>query len=124
MKLLAIAFFAFVAASSFAQNKVVQATRLVTLYEANAVLCDEELKGRRISVAGKIRSIDKDILGTPYVAFRGPQNTFCSVQCFFTKADTEALMNLLAGHSVTISGVVKGKLMNVILEDCKIIARH
>lgn len=39
----------------------------------------------------------------------------------FTNADKETLMKLRGGQTVTISGIVQGKLMNVIIDKCRII---
>jgi aspartyl/asparaginyl-tRNA synthetase len=75
-----------------------------------------------IEIKGIVNSIAKDILDTPYVTLtNGEQYSLESVQCMFTKEQESELAKITKGQTVSLEGTVKGKLMNVLVNDCKIV---
>jgi hypothetical protein len=96
--------------------------QVVSYYAANEVAGDEALKGKVFKVQGAVDRVGKDIVGRPYVAFRNPGETFRSVQCMFDKSQTAQLSALRPGQHVTIFGKCSGLMMNVLLDDCEIVA--
>lgn len=98
---------------------------LVDEYMANEVAADQRLKGKLIAVTGEIDTVGKDILDTPYVSLRaGEEFSLRGVQCFFSKADIGELARLSKGQKVTIQGTCKGLMMNVLIENCSVIAKN
>ena len=99
----------------------VSAETLIREYEANEVAADVAYKGKRLAVFGKVESIGKDILDTPYVTLSSNgEHAFASVQCMFDDAAIGHLSTLTKGVSVTVEGTCDGKLGNVLLKDCSL----
>jgi len=97
----------------------ITAEQLFSAYQANEVAADQEYKGKNISITGKVKTVGKDLLKTPYVSLE-TSNMFLGVQCMFSEKDTAKLAGLSKGDLVTISGTVKGSTINIIVEDCKL----
>lgn len=89
------------------------------IYERNEVAADENYKGRWCLITGSIDTIGKDIAGTPYVTFTSKR--FGCVQCMFTDDDKKFLATLNKGQHVSIVGICKGKMMNVLLGRCVVV---
>lgn len=87
-------------------------------YDANELRGDQELKERRFAVTGRVGEINRDILGTPYLAFRSA-NWMFGVQCMFPRNSESLLTQLNPGDIVTVAGTCSGKLVNVIMTDCQ-----
>lgn len=102
------------------EGQAVPASALFAVYEANEIGADEELKGRTVRLYGPISSIGKDILGSPYITFVDRGN-FLGVQCLFNRDQIPALARLEKGETIIVSGVVSGKLGNVLLRNCHLI---
>jgi hypothetical protein len=104
------------------QAIVITAPRLLADYEANEVSADAQYKNKLVSVSGSIYAIGKDLLDTPYVALNGnsPSLIF-NVQCMFDKGDQAQLTSLSKNEKITLQGRVRGKLGNVILDDCSVV---
>ncbi len=94
------------------------ASSVVAYYEKNEIKADEDLKGKYISVVGKITTVGKDIMGDPYIAL-GTQNFMRSVQ--FSFETTEGLSNLSVGDVITIRGKCDGLLGNVLFSDSELL---
>ena len=94
------------------------ADELFKYYDANELRGNRELKGKWLAVRGRIDSINSDLLGTPYVTLSDSPNTIFSVQCFFRRADEDALVTLTPDQIVTIGGRCDGKFGNVMLKEC------
>ena len=76
--------------------------------------------GKRVSVYGTVTKTGRDLTGNPYVLLDcGPDSQF-GVQCLFDHADVEQLAGIF-GKQVYINGEFKGKLGNVLFNQCKII---
>lgn len=93
---------------------------LISEYEANGVAADAKYKDKLVEITGIVRSIDKDILDTPYIALETSE-ILSGVQCMFEKGDEAKLANVKKGQSITLQGNLSGKLGNVIVRDCVIV---
>jgi hypothetical protein len=97
---------------------VSDAAAVYAAYEENEVKADIDMKNKYFAVKGRIESIGKDILNTPYVALKNRENSIFRVQCMFTDSDQERLANVSTGQMVVIAGKCMGKMGNVIMRDC------
>jgi len=98
----------------------IKAANLVTRYKNNEVVADDDFKGKRISVTGRVQEVGKDFTGAAYVYLVSDKYGFEGVRCYVDKADP-TLRLLKRGDSAAISGVVKGFVMkDVGLEKCYI----
>lgn len=95
------------------------ASQVVTFYAGNEVAGDEALKGRWFKVSGVVESVGKDILGTPYLLLRGPQDHFRQVQCVFTDPSASGLSSVRPGQAVVVFGRGAGLMMNVQMKECE-----
>lgn len=98
---------------------VVAPAKIIADYEANGVAADEMYKGKTVEVSGTIKDISKDILDTPYVTLESG-NIVWSVQCMFDKSDASKLVSLSQNQKITLTGVVSGKMGNVLINNCQI----
>ncbi len=103
--------------------EAMKASSLYAHYERNEVKADEDCKGRWCLVTGRVRTIGKDILDTPYVSFTSADDGIFSVQCCFSEAgEIRKLGNLIPGQSISIAGLCKGKMGNVLLDNCRLVS--
>lgn len=93
------------------------ADKLIKIYEHNEVYADNELKDREFFVKGIIKRIAKDIVDEPFITLG--TDDFYSVQCYFENG--EPLHTLKPGAVITVKGVCKGKMMNVLMKNCRIV---
>jgi len=95
----------------------ISAAQLYEEYEANAIAADQKYKDKMLKVTGVVSSIDKDVLGSPYVVLTGGgEYEVWGVQCTFSSAYEPQLAKLTKGQVVTVTGKCKGYLINVLLE--------
>lgn len=92
---------------------------MVRAYDNNEVAAGQKYEGKRVSVAGVIESVGRDILDDPYVSLEA-DGYFWNVQCMFPESAASRLATLSKGQSVTLAGTVSGKFMNVLMRDCEI----
>lgn len=97
----------------------ITARELYAKYEANTIQADELYKDKLLEVFGVVESIGKDILGNPYVTLK-TDNAIGSVQCMLADSEKSKASELSKGQSIVIEGKNSGKLMNIILRNCKI----
>jgi tRNA_anti-like len=102
------------------KNDAVDAINLVAVYYQNEVKADSLYKGHLVVVKGRISKIAKDVLDTPYITLGGRLG-ISTLQCMFKRNDEEALGSLYPGQLVIVQGKVKGKMMNVLLDDCRLL---
>ena len=98
----------------------ISAIQLQREYEANQVAADQKYKGKILEISGTVKDIGKDILDTPYVSFKTDGLLF-TVQCMFSKSDTDGLVSLKQGQSIVLQGKGDGSLVNVIVRNCQIV---
>lgn len=101
----------------------VTALALASEYKANEVAADAKYKGQLIEISGRVDTIGKDIVDTPYIAFEteNPYEVINRIQCMFRDADTASLSTVSKGQSITLRGTVSGALGNIIIKDCRIV---
>ncbi len=97
----------------------ITARELYAKYEANEIQADDLYKNKLLEVSGVIENIAKDILDNPYVSLK-TDNLIGSVQCMLADSEKQKASQLKKGASVTVEGKNDGKLMNVVLRNCKI----
>ena len=71
-----------------------------------------------MTVAGTVEKAGLDILNSAYV-IAGPVSGFRSVQCTFARP--QDVSSLHKGQSVTIKGLCKGLMGNVLLDGCELL---
>jgi amino acid permease len=99
----------------------VTATTLSNDYSANEVSADQKYKTNLVEISGIVYSIGKDILDTPYVSLKGDQYGVMNIQCMFSKNNETELAQVTKGQNITLLGTVSGKMMNILVNDCKIV---
>ncbi|TGK11255.1 OB-fold protein [Leptospira stimsonii] len=85
-------------------------------YNANEVAADAKYKGKTGEVTGTIRTVGKDILDQMYVELG--VSYLEGVQCTFVKDQAENVAKLVKGQKIKVKGVVKRKLVNVLMDEC------
>ena len=100
----------------------ISARDLYRAYGANEVAANQAYAGKRITVYGKVGSIDT-FLGNAFVTLKTSWLGGDRVQCGFFKNQAPSLASLNKGDSVTIVGECRGKswIAGVQLIDCKIV---
>ena len=95
------------------------ANQLAQEYENNEVAADNKYKGKIVLVSGKIRDITKTF-GKPIITIGGTEflGGLDGVRCFFTENDEPSIARLYKGQHVKIKGKVRGKTLNVRIENC------
>ncbi len=100
----------------------VTAPKIIADYKANEISADAMYKGKLIEVKGTVSNIAKDIMDTPYITLsNGDPYGIESVQCMFTKEQEGELAGISKGKPITLQGRVSGKLMNIIVRECRIL---
>ncbi len=92
----------------------IEAAELANAYEANEIRADLNYEGKQYRVSGKITGIGKEILGSPYLIIDN------KVQAVFDRKEEDALTRYDKGMLVTANCTVSGKLVWVLLKDCRL----
>lgn len=109
-----------------AKESVVQTdlADMLATYKGNEIKADNKYKGKFVEVKGKVDSIKKDIVDKMYVTLgTGADFEIPQVQCYFDDAHAAAVGDLESGQKVTMRGVVKGLMGNVVLEECELVGK-
>lgn len=96
----------------------VQATELAAAYVANEIAADQKYKDRYWLVSGTVTSIGKEILDNPYIILQG-ESDLRAVQAVFDKEHEAKLASLQKGQQVRVRCRVRGLMMHVQLDDCR-----
>jgi glucan phosphoethanolaminetransferase (alkaline phosphatase superfamily) len=100
----------------------VTAAKIIADYKANEVSADAIYKGKLVEISGTVDAIAKDITDTPYITLSsGDPYAFEKVQCMFSNDQESELASISKGQLITLQGRVSGKLMNIVVENCKIV---
>lgn len=97
----------------------ITATALDEAYEANAATADRRFKGKDIDVVGTIVDVGKDALGAPYVKLGTHPGSQVGVQALFHRDAEHPVAALANGDSVTLHCKVRGKVIDIVLDDCE-----
>jgi hypothetical protein len=99
----------------------VAAREIIEAYKGNEVKADNAYKGKYVEVSGIVSNVAKDIMDHPYVTVgTGEDFAVIEVQCTFAEKASAAAADIEKGKKISVRGHVKGKLMNVLLEDCEL----
>lgn len=97
----------------------VSAVDLAKAYEANEVSADKAYKEKTVLTNGKVEYISVVAGQTHITLSSGVESSLRSVQCFFKEqSEIDKVGKLKEGATVTVQGVVEGKSINVIVNDC------
>ena len=94
----------------------VSARALDNEYNANEVSADEKYKGKYIWVTGTVHSINKGILGSPYLALNG-RNMFLPLHADFDKDSAKELAKVRKGSTVNLVCRVKNYAVGTVMMD-------
>ena len=96
----------------------VSATELLAAYRDNPVTTDAEYKNKTVLITGHI---DRIVSGDyPKVIFEGG-DLWLEVACYFGPRDVEDLTQLREGQLITLTGTVRGKIIDVQLGGCSVL---
>lgn len=98
---------------------VISSGALAKAYVDNEVKADQTYKGKLAEITGEISDIGV-MLGQTYITLKSDdQMSFTDIQCFFDdKAEVAKIANLSKGQTVTVTGKIDGKSMNVGVNGC------
>jgi hypothetical protein len=92
---------------------------LLAQYKDNEVRADAIYKGKQVRFAGLVNDVKKDITDSIYVTVgTGEWLQIPEVQCFFADSKARQAAQLSKGQHVRVRGIVKGLMMNVLVQDC------
>ena len=92
------------------------------MYKASEVEADAKYKGKIIKVTGVVDSIGEDTLHHPYIRLTGGgKHQAWGVRCAFSKKYEPELAQLTIGQTVTVQGKCDGRLINVLMKDCRLV---
>ena len=104
------------------QAMKVTAEKIIEDYKDNGVAADATYKGKLVEITGTVKTIDKDVLQTPYISLESYEYAIVDhVQCMFPKSSETELASVTKGQKITLRGTVANKLGNLIVEDCSIV---
>lgn len=99
-------------------QNVVTSQTLSKAYKENEVAADEKYKGQRVLVSGRVKGVNKDISGAPFVSLPGA-SMFEDVSARFPRDSVSELAKYKKGMNVKLVCEVSGlTLLNVSLKDC------
>lgn len=90
------------------------APELYAEYEKNPIAADEKYKGKTILVGGYIDGINRELLGSIYVALDAGR-ILGGVQCFFSEWHKDEVTQLSKGQKVVIKGKCAGRTLGYVL---------
>lgn len=98
---------------------------LLSEYKDNEVRADQKFKGQLISTTGTVGEVKKDVLDHIYVTVgTGALFEIPTVQCFPVDGQESNAATLSKGDTVKIQGRVEGLMMNVLIKECRLVARR
>lgn len=98
--------------------KAYASTQVAQDYEANTVAADMMYKGKRVQVSGRIKDINTDMFGDPYVVLPGT-NQFTGPQFKFDKTQMQQIASLKKGDMLTVTCTGNGDVAKTpMFKDC------
>jgi hypothetical protein len=99
----------------------VGALRLWRDYEANEVAADNRYKGKKLRVAGRVASVEKNAIGQPVVHLVSGNPVFLTMATL-DSAQTQSAAALVRGQQVVVQCVGAGRMLRMaLLESCAIL---
>lgn len=114
--------------NSSSYNYITQKTQLIKIdaeklweeYEDNEVLADSKYKNKQLQVTGIVVRIENDLFGNPYIVLEGyPGSTVMGIKCEFDSSYESKISNLEKGEEVTVIGLNRGDMINILLKNCQ-----
>ncbi len=100
----------------------VSAAQLIADYGSNQVAADNKYKGPVLQVNGLLDSVNKDILGNPYIVIKASLDSFNSVQCAFAQGQESQLSALQHGDQIVVQGEINNYILgSPMLSNCSLI---
>ena len=96
----------------------VDASEIFAEYEANSVRAEQRYKDTVVAVSGRVDSIGRDIMDTPYITLETGE-LFGQVQCMLAESHVDLAASVDSGDQVTLKGRVDGKMGNLIIRGCQ-----
>lgn len=101
----------------------VSAEDLCAAYNGDAAGADEKYLDKTVLVAGIVVDVGTDVFKNLYLRLdSGAENAVGSVQCYFGSDQADAVNALSPGDTVKIIGRCEGSNVNVLINDCDLIA--
>jgi tRNA_anti-like len=95
--------------------------KLLSEYKDNEVRADGQFKGKWVRLTGVAGAVKKGITDDIYLTVgTGAQFEHPEVQCFIADGGEEKAAAVSQGKKITITGMVDGLMMNVLVKDCVI----
>lgn len=91
----------------------VSAEQLYHAYNANEIAADNNFKGKKLAVTGKIAGIGNDIMDNSYITL-STGDRMRRIQCYLDKNEVAKLKK---GEVVTVIGKCTGLMVNVLIKD-------
>lgn len=109
------------AAPSGPTGDPVTVEEILDAYDVNEVAAETKYKDRWLEISGRIADIGTDVLSTPYITMKRPNDLF-GVQAMFQRNKDEALVGGFSkGQPLTLLCKHSGKLGSVILRQCSVV---
>ena len=90
-------------------------------YEKNPINADSKYKDKYWKISGTVGTIDREIMGEPYITFE--IDFLKDIRVTFNKSEEEKVSKLAKGQKITVVGKCNGTLLSssVTFEDCYLI---
>ena len=101
----------------------VTADELLKAYKENELAGDKAYKGKNLIVTGILDSIESGMGDSPYLTLKaGDEYEFNTPQAHFQKSETDSLIELKKGESVTLHCIGNGEIIgSPMISDCKVV---
>ncbi len=99
---------------------VVNYKALADEFEANSLAAESKYEDQLIYVKGPVSSVDKDILGDPYISITGDWD-FAMIRCNLTDESVNSASAVRKGQYITVAGLVGDTTMGVSLNRCRVV---
>ncbi|HLT80365.1 MAG TPA: hypothetical protein VKZ86_05005 [Cyclobacteriaceae bacterium] len=98
---------------------LVSASELITAFEENERAANDKYLGKVVEVHGTVTEvIEKQ---NSFVLLLGDTSTVSRVSCTLEGENDDMAYGLRAGDALTLRGICSGRLLDVVLVDCRII---
>ena len=99
---------------------VVNYKALADEFEANSLAAESKYEDQLIYVKGPVSSVDKDILGDPYISITGDWD-FAMIRCNLADESVKSASAVRKGQYITVAGLVGDTTMGVSLNRCRVV---
>lgn len=99
---------------------VVNYKALADEFEANSLAAESKYEGQLIYIKGPVSSVDKDILGDPYISIIGEWD-FAMIRCNLVDESVNSASAVRKGQYITVAGLVGDTTMGVSLNRCRVV---